>query len=314
MKKGYIGFLKGWVLAVAAFGLVVAGASCNRNTAGQSANRSAGLSIPVEKVAPIDSLAMFMIEQLWEDRTVENWVKAYETQANGMLAHWDANHGEMASRQDYDMVFNKVTDELNEYADELSAGSTWDMVISCDVSRAVANFFTAKLYCEKYKDDVLYQNEMRDWLALDEAMSEFLGKLCYLDSWGGSIARINAASAYLTIDIGRQKDYEQLHKSGEAFPCEVSIDEARTQLIKMMANLQRFKDAADEDEVVRVEEYSQMLDRVYELKDIIPQCLDAWLDSRAKLSKAHGIPESNTANMVNALGIMARAILSPDVE
>ena len=311
MKKGYIGFLKGLVLAVTAFGFVVAGASCNRNTASQSADRSAGLSIPVEKVASMDSLAMFMIEQLWEDRTVENWVKAYETQANGMLAHWDANHGEMVSRQDYDMVFNKVTDELNEYADELSAGSTWDMVVSCDVNRAVANFFTAKLYCEKYKDNVLYQNEMRDWLALDEAMSEFLGKLCYLDSWGGSIARINAASAYLTIDIGRQKDYEQLHKGGEAFPCEVSVNEARTQLINRMANLQRFKDEAAED-MPAGEEYREMLNRVCELKDLIPQCLDAWLDSRAKLSKAQGIPESNTANMVNALGIMARAILAPD--
>ena len=304
-------FLKGWVLVVAAFGFVVAGTSCNRSTAGQSANRSAGLSISVEKVASIDSLAMYMIEQLWVDETVENWVKAYESQANGMLAHWDANHDQKVSQQDRDTVLNRVADELNEYADELSAGSTWDMVISCDVSRAVANFFTARLYSEKYKDDVLYQNEMRDWLALDDAMSEFMGKLCYLDIWGGSIARINAASAYLTIDIGRQKDYEQLHKGGEAFPCEVSVSEARKQLINQMVNLQRFKDDAAGD-MPAGEEYREMLNRVCELKDLIPQCLDAWLDSRAKLSKAQGIPESNTANMVNALGIMARVILTPD--
>ena len=311
MKKGYIGFLKGLVLAVAAFGFVVAGASCNSKTAGQYASGSAEFGIPVEKVASVDSLAMFMIEQLWVDETVENWVKAYETQANGMLAHWDANHNQKASQQDRDTVLNKVADELNEYADELSAGSTWDMVISCDVSRAVANFFTARLYCEKYKDDVLYQNEMRDWLALDDAMSEFMGKLCYLDSWGGSIARINAASAYLTIDIGRQKDYEQLHKGGEAFPSEVYVSESRTQLINQMVNLKRFKEDAAGD-MSDDEDYNKMLDRVYELKDLIPQRLDAWLDSRAKLSKSYGIPESNTANMVHALGIMARVILTPD--
>ena len=304
-------FLSGLALAMAAFSFVVAGASCNKTVARQAVSAEYGVSI--EQVASIDSLAMYLIEQLWVDKTVENWVKAYETQSIGMLAHWEANHNPRAPQPVRDTIFNRVTDELNKFADRMSAGSTWDMVISCDVGRSIANFYTAKLYCEQYKDDELYQNEMRDWLALDDVISEFIGKLCYLDSWGGSIARINAASAYLTIDIGRQKDYEQLHKGGEPFPSEMSISEARSQLINAMANLQRFKDEAD-DELPGIEEYNQMLDRVYELKDLIVPRLDAWLDSRAKLSKAQGIPESNTANMVVAFGIMVRVILNPDQE
>lgn len=311
MKKGYMKFFKGLALAVAAFSFVMAGASCNKKTAGESTTTPAESGMPVEKIASIDSLAMFVIEQMWVDNTVEEWVKAYENMEQGMLAHWDANHDQKASQLVRDTVLNRVADELNEYADELSGGATWDMVISCDVNRSVADFFTTKLYCEKNKDDALYQNEMKDWLALDDVMSEFLGKLCYLDSWGGSIARINAASAYLTIVMGREKDYEQLHKGGEFFPSETSISEARSQLINAMPGLKRF-DAENDDMLSEDEHYKEMLERVYELKDLIVLRLDAWLDSRAKLSKAQGIPESHTANMVQAFNIMVRVILDPN--
>ena len=313
MKKGYIKFFSVLVLVVASVSFVMAGVSCNNKAASKSTTGSSDNGIPVEKVATIDSLAMYVIEQLWMEKTVDNLVKAYETQANGMLAHWDANHEQKASHLVRDTVLNRVADELKRYADEMSEGSTWDMVFSCDISRSVADFSTAKLYCEKYKDDVLYQNEMRDWLALDDVMMEFLGKLCFLDSWQGSIAQINAASAYLVIAEGRRVDYEQLRKGGEFFPCEISISEARSQLINVLEKLKRFKDEAG-DVQSGVEEYNQMLDRVYELKDLIVPRLDAWLDSRAKLSEEQSIPESHTANMVQAFGMMARVILDPKQE
>ena len=248
---------------------------------------------PDERFASIDSLVAFLTETPSEG-TLDEFVKKFESQVVAMKSYWCLNHkGDDESRMD-----ETVCGELKALADSLSGGSTFDMMQSGLINGAVSRYLTAKDYCGQYSENPLYQNEMSDWLKLEEELSGFYCDLASLANWGGSIVNITSSGALAYMVKARQEDYSQLKKGGKYADSELStISEARANLIEELETAKSL-----EDDAVEGDDFRKTLNDMRAHADKVVELLDKWLESRAKLCEAEGIPENHTASLIAKLG------------
>ena len=251
---------------------------------------------PDGRFASIDSLVAFLTENS-SDETLDRFVKRFQVQAAAIKSYWYLNHkGEDESRLD-----ETVCGDLKTLTDSLSGGSTFDMMQSNRIDGAVSHYLTAKDYCGQYSENLLYQNEMRDWLNLENELSDFYINLASLANWGGSIVNITSSGALAYIAQIRLEDYSQLKKGGNYADSELmTISEARADFIQQLAdakNLEVF------DDIPNADDYQNTLNDMKKHADKVVVLLDKWLDSRAKLCEAQGVPENHTAHFIAKLGI-----------
>ena len=255
---------------------------------------------PDMRFASIDSLADFMMEE-FSAKTVDEFVNRYEQQAVPIKSYGLLNHkGEGTDRWE-EVVFT----DLQSLADSLSGGSTFDMVMCGRIERAMSHYLTAKDYCVGYSNSThypLYQAEMRDWLALEDELGNFYVNLAYLANWGGSIAHVTSSGSLAYLAEVRQKDYCQLKKGGHFANREsLTIAEARTNFIQELADAKSLDDSMA-DELYDGEGYRKTLKEMCGHADRVAVLLDTWLDSRAKLCDAEGVPDGHTAHLIAVLG------------
>lgn len=251
---------------------------------------------PDGRFASIDSLVDFLTESS-TDETVDAFVKRFESQAAAFKSYWCLNHkGEDESRLD-----ETVCGDLKTLADSLSGGSTFDMMQCNRINCAVSRYLTAKDYCGQYSENPLYQNEMRDWLLLEKELSDFYINLASLANWGGSIVNITSSGSVAYMAKTRQEDYSQLKKGGKYANSELmTISEARADFIQELADaksLEAYDDLSD------IDDFNKTLNDMRGHADKVVELLDKWLESRAKLCEAEGIPESHTAHFIAKLGV-----------
>ena len=249
---------------------------------------------PDAQFANIEALAEFMTQDLRDNDTPQELQSLYEAQSAAITSYWTLNHKGEDQNQMTEVVFK----ELKTLAEKLGAGSTVDMMKSAEINSAIAKYVTAQDYCEKYKDNPLYQAEMNDWLQLEDELDDFYGELAELANWGDSITKVTSANALAFLAATRQVDYSQLKKGGQFADDEpMTIAEARADLI------QELEDAKSlEDNLVDDENFRETLKDMREHADKIVVQLDKWLESRNKLCQAEGIPESHTAHLIANLG------------
>ena len=249
---------------------------------------------PDAQIANIEALAEFMTQDLRDNDTPQELQSLYEAQSAAITSYWTLNHKGEDQNQMTEVVFK----ELKTLAEKLGAGSTVDMMKSAEINSAIAKYVTAQDYCEKYKDNPLYQAEMNDWLQLEDELDDFYGELAELANWGDSITKVTSANALAFLAATRQVDYSQLKKGGQFADDEpMTIAEARADLI------QELEDAKSlEDNLVDDENFRETLKDMREHADKIVVQLDKWLESRNKLCQAEGIPESHTAHLIANLG------------
>ena len=269
----------------------------NKATANAPAPATAAVFEPDVRFASIDSLADFIMEE-FSAKTVDEFVNRYEQQTVAVKSYGLLNHkGEDNSRLD-----ETVCSDLQVLADSLSGGSTMDMVMCGRIERAISHYLIAKDYCEKYSGNPLYQAEMRDWLALEDELGNFYVNLAYLANWGGSIAHVTSSGSLAYMAEVRQKDYCQLKKGGQFANSELlTIAEARADFIQELADAKSLDDAMA-DELYDGEGYRETLKEMCGHADRVAVLLDTWLDSRAKLCAAQGIPDDHTAHFIAVLG------------
>lgn len=269
----------------------------NKATANAPAPATAAVFEPDVRFASIDSLADFIMEE-FSAKTVDEFVNRYEQQTVAVKSYGLLNHkGEDNSRLD-----ETVCSDLQALADSLSGGSTMDMVMCGRIERAISHYLIAKDYCEKYSGNPLYQAEMRDWLALEDELGNFYVNLAYLANWGGSIAHVTSSGSLAYMAEVRQKDYCQLKKGGQFANSELlTIAEARADFIQELADAKSLDDAMA-DELYDGEGYRETLKDMRGHADRVAVLLDTWLDSRAKLCAAQGIPDDHTAHFIAVLG------------
>lgn len=253
-----------------------------------------------ERFASMDSLVDFMMDEP-SAKTVDEFVNHYEQQAVAVKSYGLLNHkGEDTNRLD-EVVFR----DLQALADSLSGGSTVDMVMCARIKRAVSHYLTAKDYCGGYSSNTnypLYQAEMRDWLALEDELGNFYVNLAYLANWGGTIAHVTSSGSLTYMAKVRQKDYCQLKKDGQFANSEsLTIAEARADFIQELADAKSLDDSMV-DEWYDGEGYRETLKEMCGHADRVAVLLDTWLDSRAKLCAAEGIPDDYTAHLIAVLG------------
>lgn len=269
--------------------------SCgNKNTENAEATAPTSEQFePDARFASIDSLVAFLTENP-ADETLDGFVKSFDTQAAAIKSYWYLNHkGEDESR-----LVETVCGDLKVLTDSLSGGSTFDMMQSNLIDGAVSHYLTAKDYCGQNGENPLYQDEMRDWLILEKELSGFYTDLASLANWGGSIVNITSSGALAHVAKARQEDYSQLKKGGKFADSEsMTISEARANFI------QELEDAKSlEDEMGAGDEFNKTLESMRLHADKVVELLDKWLESRAKLCEAEGVPESHTAHFIAKLG------------
>ena len=251
---------------------------------------------PDMRFESIDSLVDCMIDGMYNE-TPDEFVQHYENRAAAIKSYWYLNHkGEDNSQMD-----ETVCRDLEALADSLSGGSTYDMVLCGSIERAISRYLTAMEYCLNYKGNTLYQNEMRDWLLLEKELGSFYGELAYLANWGGSIARVIASGTLADLSKARQEDFSELYIDGYFSSSDMTIAEARANLIQELADAKSLDDEMA-DELYDGEAFREMLKEMRADADKVVVLLDRWLASRAKLCEAQGIPESHTAHFIAKLG------------
>lgn len=290
MRKSFLStvVLAGMLCVLAVF------ASCdNKNTAGTEAQATEEQFEPDARFASIDTLVDVLTQKL-NDNSLDELVNRFDSQLGAMKSYWYLNHkGGDESRIDED-----VCSDLTALADSLSGGNTFDMMRSNNINCAVSRYLTAQDYCKNYRENPLYQAEMSDWLKLEEELSGFYCDLASLANWGGSIVNITSSGAVAYVAKTRQKDYSQLKKGGNFAGSEgMTISEARTNLIQELEDAKSLEDDMDAGE-----DFKTTLNNMRGHADKVVELLDKWLESRAKLCEAEGIPESHTAHLVAQLG------------
>lgn len=252
--------------------------------------------MPDQRFASIDSLADFLMDEP-SAITLDELANRYEQQAAAIKSYGLLNHkGEDNNRLD-EVVFS----DLQALADNLSGGSTFDMVMCSRIERAMAHYLIAKDYCDGYSDNTNYQAEMRDWLALEDELGYFYVNLAYLANWGGTIANVTSSGSLSHLAKVRQKDYSQLKKGGHFANSEsLTIAEARANFIQELADAKSLDDSMA-DEMYDGEGYRETLKDMLEQADRVTVLLDTWLDSRAKLCAAEGVPDAHTAHLIAVL-------------
>ncbi len=249
------------------------------------------------RFASIDSLVDYMMEE-FSAKTVDEFVNRYKQKAVAVKSYGLLNYkGEDTNHWD-EVVFR----DLQALADSLSGGSTFDMVMSGRIERGMSHYLIAKDYCEQYSRNPLYQAEMRDWLALEDELGNFYVNLAYLANWGGTIAHVTSSGSLAYMAEERQKDYCQLKKDGHFANSEsLTIAEARADFIQELADAKSLDSSMDE-EMYDGEGYRETLKEMCEHADRVTVLLDKWLESRAQLCKAEGVPDTHTAHLIAVLG------------
>lgn len=250
----------------------------------------------------LDSLAVYMIQDLMDRETPEELVEQYESQSAAISAYWAQNH----AGDDQSLMTETVMGELKTLADSLSAGSTVDMMMCGEIHSAIAQYLTAQAYCEHYRDNPLYQAEMRDWLLLEDELMDFYGDLATLTYWGGTITTVVASSTIDNLCTARHDDYSQLKKGGQFASGEMTIAEARANLIEELSSAKSLEDDAVEENAA---DFRQMLNEMREHADKVAALLDKWIASRAALCQAEGIPEGHTARLIAQLSRLVMEII-----
>ena len=253
---------------------------------------------PDPAFAVIDSLADFLIADQQQPATPEEFAKHVEAQSLAMKSYWRLNH----KSEDAAQATETACQDLSALADSLEGGSTMDMVRCGQIRSAIDQYFTAKEYSEKYSDNKLYQDEMQQWLALEKQLQEFYGDLAQVANWGGTIVQVNTSSAFAGLAHDRLADYAQLHKEGAFAGSELSMAEARTELIQEMEDAKSVDDAMVDDP-----EFKKTVQDLRACADRVVALLDNWLTARSELSRSEGIPEAHTAHLLEK---MANRILT----
>ena len=251
------------------------------------------LSKPDARFASIDTLVTFMTDGQ-QVETIDDLEKRYKDQTAAIKSYWSLNH----QGEDEPQQVEAVCIELNELADSLAGGSTSDMVQCGQIKGAVSRYLTARDYCDQYSDNPLYQQEMSDWLMLEKELSGLYVDLAYLAYWGGTIAHVVASGSLAYLADVRQQDYWQLKRGGQFAGSEMTIAEARANLIEELSSAKSLEDDAVEENVA---DFRKTLNEMREHADKLVKLLDKWLESRARLSEAEGIPEAHTAQLMHQL-------------
>ena len=209
-----------------------------------------------------------------------------------MTSYWYINHKDDGK----DNVTETVCHDLTVLADSLSGGSTWDMTQSGEIRGVISRYLTAQNYFDNHQQNPLYQKEMNAWLELENKLLDFYGNLTQVANWGGSIVNVIHGGNISAVADARWQDYSQLVQGGKFASCEMSINDARTELI------QEINDAKSlEDDLVDEEDYRNTLNDMRKSGDELIPLLDKWLELRAKLSESEGIPEAHTAHVIEFL-------------
>lgn len=249
---------------------------------------------PDAEFANIEALAEFMSQESMDNDTPQELKSLFDAQSAAITSYWNLNH----KGEDQNRMTEVVFKELKALAEKLGEGSTVDMMKSGEINSAIAQYLTAQDYCEKYKDNPLYQAEMSDWLQLEDELDDFYEELASLANWGGTISKVTASGSLTSLAEARQEDYSQLKKGGNFAGSEgMTIAEARANLI------QELEDAKSlEDDLVDDEDFRETLKDMREHADKVVKLLDKWLVSRSRLCDAEGVPEKHTAHLVAQLG------------
>lgn len=255
---------------------------------------------PDARFASIDTLADHLVADLMNNdtlNTVEELEQSYERLATAVKSYWMLNH----EGEDQATMDETVCKDLQARVDSLSGGSTFDMMQSALINGAVSRYLMAQDYCKNYRENPLYQAEMSDWLKLEKELSGFYCDLASLANWGGSIVNITSSGALAHMAKTRQEDYSQLKKGGKYADSEsLTIAEAREDFIQELADaksLEAFEDISN------IDDFNKTLNDMRGHADKVVELLDKWLESRAKLGEAEGVPESHTAHFIAKLGI-----------
>lgn len=237
-----------------------------------------------------DSLETLMLNDLRGIDDLGKYTEMYERQSAAIMSYWMGSH----QGEDQGQIAETVFNEFKSLADSLGGGSTVDMMQSGEIMCAMYRYLTASEYCGKYQDNPLYQEEMRDWLKLENGLNEFYSNLAQVAYWQGSIVNVIISGTMGTLADARHADYLQLYKGGKFAESSMPINEARTNLIQEIADARsvEVEDDADED-------FKQVLNALNKSGDRVVELLDKWLVSRNKLCESLGVPESHTASLID---------------
>ncbi len=221
---------------------------------------------------------------------IGKYTEMFERQSAAIKSYWIGSHQGEDQAQMAETVFN----EFKSLADSLGGGSTVDMMQSGEIMCAMYRYLTASEYCGKYQDNPLYQEEMRDWLLLENGLNEFYSNLAQVAYWRGSIVNVIISGTMGTLADARHADYLQLYKGGKFAESSMPITEARTNLVQEIADARSVEVEADADE-----DFKHVVTALNESGDRVVELLDKWLVSRNKLCESLGVPESHTASLID---------------
>lgn len=240
-----------------------------------------------------DSLVTLMLDDLRGIDDLGKYNEMYERQSAAIKSYWIGSHqGEDQARMN-ETVFN----EFNSLTDSLGGGSTVDMMQSGEIMCAMYRYLTASEYCGKYRDNSLYQEEMRDWLQLENGLNEFYSNLAQVAYWRGSIVNVIISGTMCSLAEARHADYLQLHKEGKFAESSMSITEARTNLIQEITDARSVEGVDESEEDFK--DFERVLTALNKSGDHVVGLLDKWLVSRNKLCESLGVPESHTASLID---------------
>ena len=264
----------------------------NQNKAIEEAGSTTEQFEPDSRFATIDTLVDYMLAQQREANTTEKLVDYYQSVATAMKSYWCISHKD----EDVNNMAETVCRELTVMADSLSGGNTWEMTRSGELRGAVSRYLTAQKYFESNQKNPLYQEEMGAWIELENKLLDFYGGLTQVANWGGSIVNVIHGGNISALADTRWQDYSQLVKGGQFASCEMSINDARTELV------QEINDAKSiEDDAVDEEDFKNTVNDMRKSGDELIPLLDKWLAVRAKLSESEGIPEAHTAHVIESM-------------
>ena len=145
-------------------------------------------------------------------------------------------------------------------------------------------------------DDKSFQDESSRWNALEEELVKFYGDLAMVANWGDSIANIKANDAKAKVADLRNEDLAELRKDGKFAECEMSIEEARGELIREM------EDAGNPDvDAVDDPQFKETLQGMRQHGENVIKLLDKWLKTRAAIGQSQQIPDAHTAHVIEQL-------------
>ena len=278
------------IVLVGIMNVAVGFAACeNQKKAVTETTATAEQFEPDSRFASIDTLAVYMLDRQREIIENENLTDFYQSVSSAMKSYWYINHKD----DDKNNVTKTVCHDLTVLADSLSDGSTWDMTQSGEIRGAISRYLTAQNYFDSHQQNPLYQKEMNAWIELENKLLDFYGGLTQVANWSGSIVNVIQGGNISAVADARWQDYSQLIQGGKFASCELSINDARTELI------QEINDAKSlEDGLVDEEDYRNTLNDMRKAGDELIPLLDKWLETRAKLSESEGIPEAHTAHVI----------------